>query len=629
MASQAAIPPELLARARADQVATLYSSWHRTTASMTLGAAILCTVLWDREAAATMALWFAAILANQAWRGLLARAWRRARPTIAEVGHWGAYWSVGSAIAGALWGLAAIVMFPASPPHQALLIVCLFSVVLGGLNLTAVYKPSFYSFVLAALVPLVARVAIEGDQVHLFTALVLLVVLVFVLSFGRQVNGLLTHSLAIRYANVDLIDELTAQSNAAESARAAAETANRAKSQFLAAASHDLRQPLHAMGLFSAALSARTRDPEMKPLAASIQTSVEALEMLFGQLLDLSRLDAGALVPERGEVALGPLFARLEADFMPQAAACGLALRVVPTAWSVDSDPVLLERILRNLIANALRYTRSGGVVLGARRRGASVRIDVIDSGIGIAAADCTRIFDEFVQIGSAARRDGGRGMGLGLAIVRRLCALLDHPLTVVSTSGRGSRFSVTVPRVAVRRRRVESIPPLEEPGTEVVSPLACFADRLIAIVDDDPVVVDAMCTLFASWGCRVAGGDDAPALLTAVGSEMPNLIVADLRLANGRSGIAAIGDLRRALGQITPALIVSGDTTDTAREETRAAGITMLAKPVVAVALRNAAIVAITDRTNAVHRLSPLSSPTIACVPAIVDRANLRRLAG
>ena len=628
MASQAAIAPELLARARADQVATLYASWHRTTASMTLGAAILCTVLWDHEAAATMALWFAAILANQAWRGLLARAWRRARPGIAEVGHWGAYWSVGSAIAGALWGLAAIVMFPASPPHQALLIVCLFSVVLGGLNLTAVYKPSFYSFVLAVLVPLVARVAIEGDQVHLFTALVLLVVLVFVLSFGRQVNGLLTNSLAIRYANVDLIDELTAQSHAAESARAAAETANRAKSQFLAAASHDLRQPLHAMGLFSAALSARTRDPEMKPLAASIQTSVEALEMLFGQLLDLSRLDAGALVPERGEVSLGPLFARLEADFMPQAAACGLALRVVPTAWSVDSDPILLERILRNLIANALRYTQSGGVVLGARRRGATVRVDVIDSGIGIAATDCDRIFDEFVQIGTAARRDGGRGMGLGLAIVRRLCALLDHPLAVVSTSGRGSRFSVTAPRVAVRRRRIETIPTLGEPGNDAVSASGCFAGRLIAIVDDDPVVVDAMCTLFASWGCRVAGGDDASAVLTTIGNEMPNLIVADLRLANGRSGIAAVGDLRRALGQITPALIVSGDTTDAAREETRAAGITMLAKPVVAVALRTAAIVAIADHTNAVHRLAPPSSPAIAAATAPGDRADLRRLA-
>ncbi len=224
MAASAAIAPPLLERARADQVATLYSSWHRTTASMTLG---------------------------------------RAAPPMRDACRWGNRWALGSTIAGALWGVAAIAMFPASPPYQALLIVCVFSVILGGLNLTAVYKPSFYGFALAALVPLIARVALEGGSVHLFTAIVLFVVLVFVLAFGRRVNDLLTHSLAIRYENVDLIGELTAQTRAAESARSAAETANRAKSQFLAAASHDLRQPLHAMGLFAAALAAKARDPEV------------------------------------------------------------------------------------------------------------------------------------------------------------------------------------------------------------------------------------------------------------------------------------------------------------------------------------------------------------------------------
>ena len=567
-----------------------------------------------------MGLWFGAILANQGWRGLLARAWHRACPGIADAPRWGRYWSVGSAIAGGLWGVAATVMFPASPPHQALLIVCLFSVVLGGLNLTAVYKPSFYGFVLAALVPLIARVALESGQVYLFTALVLFVVLVFVLSFGRQVNDLLTQSLAIRYENVDLIGELTAQSRAAESARAAAETANRAKSQFLAAASHDLRQPLHAMGLFSAALSARTRDPEMKPLARSIQTSVEALEALFGQLLDLSRLDAGALKPDRGEVPLGPLFARLEADFAAQAVACGLALRVVPTAWSVDSDPLLLERILRNLVANALRYTRSGGVLVGARRRGAAVRIDVIDTGIGIAASDRQRIFDEFVQVGALARRETGRGMGLGLAIVRRLGALLEHPLELDSNPGRGSRFSLTTARVALRRRRNEPAPALREASVDSL-PAAHFVGRCVAIVDDDTVVVDAMCTLFASWGCRVAGASDAATAASACGSAAPDLVVADLRLSNGRSGIEAIGELRRVFGQVIPALIVSGDTSDAAREETRAAGITLLTKPVVAAALRAAAesLIAGSER----DRGTPAPSACTSTVTSPVDATS------
>lgn len=586
--TSAAIAPPLLARARADQVATLYGSWHRTTGSMVLGAVILCVVLWDQESPQVMVVWFAAILANQAWRGWLARAYRRAAPAAADAARWGNRWAAGSTIAGALWGAAAIAMFPASPPHQALLIVCVFSVILGGLNLTAVYKPSFYGFALAALLPLIARVAFEGGNVHAFTALVLFVVLVFVLGSGRRVNELITHSLAIRYENVDLIAELTAQTRAAESARAAAETANRAKSQFLAAASHDLRQPLHAMGLFAAALAARARDPEAKPLVASIHASVEALENLFAQLLDLSRLEAGALRPDRADVALDPLFERVAADFAPTAAAHGLALRVVATSGVVDSDPLLLERIVRNLVANALRYTRTGGVVLGARRRGGALRIDVVDTGVGIAAADRDRIFDEFVQVGAAARHAGGRGMGLGLAIVRRLCALLGHPLDVVSRAGRGSRFSVTAPRVAPRRRRVE--PMLAQPAAAPSVAAAGFRGRRIVVIDDDPAVVAAMQALFASWGADVVGSGDALAALAALGSAPVDLIVADLRLGDGASGIDALERLRDAEGRATPALVVSGDTSEAARAEAQAAGVTLLSKPVVAATLKAAA---------------------------------------
>ncbi len=596
MSPLAAIEAPLLARARADQVATLYASWHRTTASMVLGALILCTVLWDRQDIWAMTIWFAVILANQAWRGALVRAYQRARPGISAAPRWGAYWAVGSTLAGALWGIAAIAMYPASPPHEALLIVCLFSVILGGLNLTAVYKPSFYGFVLAALVPLIVRVAFEGDQVHLFTALVLGVVLAFVLAFGRQVNDVLTQSLAMRYENVDLIAELRAQSDAAESARTAAESANRAKSQFLAAASHDLRQPLHAMGLFATALAAKARDPELRPLVKSIHASVEALEHLFGELLDLSRLEAGMLRPTRADVALAPLFQRLSIDFAPQVAANRLTLRFVATRLVVDSDPLLLERILRNLVANALRYTELGGIVVGARRCGNSVRIDVIDTGVGIAEGDRERVFDEFVQLSATPRRHaGGRGMGLGLAIVRRLSALLGHSLELSSIRDRGSRFSIVVPR-AVAPSGAAAKPPPAAP----IAVGALFAGRRIVVVDDDPAVIAAMRALFTSHGARVAGGEDATSALAVLRTgEGPHpcgadLIVADLRLAGGASGLDAVAALRNALGRPTPALIVSGDTGQSARAEVRKAGIRMLAKPVVAATLEHAAAMAL-----------------------------------
>jgi two-component system, sensor histidine kinase len=581
----AALPPTLLARARADQVHQLYRQWHRTTASMVFGALLLCTVLWGHAPPEWMAAWFAAILANQAWRGILTRAYRRARPPLSDASRWGRRWAAGSAVAGTLWGVAAVAMYPASPAHEALLIVCLFGVVMGGLNLTAVWKDSFYGFVVPALVPLIVRVALEGDRPHLFTALVMGIVLAFVLAYGRELNGLLTASLAMRHENLDLITELQAQKHAADAARAAAETANRAKSQFLAAASHDLRQPLHALGLFAAALAMRTRATEVAPLVQSIRASVEALEGLFAQLLDLSRLDAGALAPRLGAVALAPLFARVAADVAPQAAAAGLELHVAPTSLAVQSDPVLLERIVRNFAANAIAYTRAGGVLLGARRVGGAVRIDVVDTGIGIVAADRERIFEEFVQAAPGTRPHGtGRGLGLGLAIVRRLAALLRHPVETASVPGRGSRFSVRVPRAAAGPRAADA------PARERRAGAGCrdlqLAGRHVVVVDDDAAVVDAMVALFDAWGATVVPAGDAAGAIDALDARGADLIVADLRLADGASGVDAVHRLRQALGRTTPAVIVSGDLSENARLEVRRAGLTLLAKPLVADAL-------------------------------------------
>jgi CheY-like chemotaxis protein len=241
----------------------------------------------------------------------------------------------------------------------------------------------------------------------------------------------------------------------------------------------------------------------------------------------------------------------------------------------------MLERILRNLIANALRYTEAGGVVVGVRRRGGTLRIDVVDSGVGIAAPDRERVFDEFVQLGSRPRADA-RGMGLGLAIVRRLARLLDHQIELASVPGRGSRFSICVPSSSARRVRTE-------PRTAVAPAGAPFVDRCVVVIDDDPAVIAAMRALFGAWGARVSGFADAPSALAAR-EGAPDLIVADLRLAEGASGVDTIGALRKRFGAGIPALVVSGDTSSAARSEVAAAGVTLLAKPVVAATLRRAA---------------------------------------
>ena len=583
MAASATFVPSALARAHADQVAQLYAGWHRTSVSMLLGATLLCLVLWGEASPWWMAAWVALIVANQAWRGLLARAWSRQQPGIGATRRWGRYWSLGSTLAGALWGCAALAMYPASPPHQALLIVCIFGVVLGGLNLTAVYRPSFYGFALPALVPLIARVALEGDQVHLYTALVMTVVLGFILAFGHQLNDVLTRSLAMRYENVDLIEELKGKSRAAHEARAAAEAANRTKSQLLAAASHDLRQPLHALGLYSAALAARASGAEWRPLVGSVQRAVAALEGQFEQLLDLSRLETGAVTPTPARVAVGPLLARVTDELQPQADAKGLALRVAATRVVVRSDAAMLERVIRNLVANAIRYTDTGGILIGARSRGTHVAIDVIDTGIGIAPEHHACIFEEFYQVRDGRSDRATKGMGLGLAIVRRLAALLEHRIEVASRVGRGSRFSVIAPRAAgAADLRVRPAHHHRFPAARPAP--ASIAGALVGVIDDDPASVDAMAALYETWGAQVAGGADADAVLTALGDaeRYPDLVVADLRLAAGGSGIDAVHRLRDELGMAVPALIVSGDIGAAAERDARAAGLMLLPKPVV-----------------------------------------------
>ena len=582
------IPRAVRARARADQVAQLYASWQRTTISMLLGAALLAFVLWDHVAPAMVVGWFGLIVLNQAWRGLLADAWRRKQPGLEATRRWGRYWWIGSAFAGGLWGLAAVAMFPASPAYQSLLIVCLFSVVLGGLNLTAVYRPAFYGFVLPALVPLIVRVALEGDEVHWYIALVMSVVLAFVLAFGHQLNDVLTRSLAMRYENLDLIEELRAKSRAANEARASAEAANRSKSQLLAAASHDLRQPLHALGLYIAALAARAQEQAWQPLVSSIQRAVAALEGQFEQLLDLSRLEAGALTPSLARVSLAPLFARIADELRPNGDHKGVELRVADTRLAVRSDPALLERMVRNLVANAIRYTERGGVLLGARRVGGSVAIDVVDTGVGIPSALQSRIFEEFYQVRDRHTSRAHAGLGLGLAIVRRLATLLDHRVEVASRVGRGSRFRILAEAAApapVKRGCAV--------GSRGERAAASLSGAVVAVVDDDPYAVDAMIALFETWGACVAGGSALPDVLDALGrlERYPDLLVADLRLAEGEDGIEVVHRLRDELGVVVPALLVSGDTSPSAERDARVAGLPLLGKPVVPAALHAAAV--------------------------------------
>ena len=359
------------------------------------------------------------------------------------------------------------------------------------------------------------------------------------------------------------------------------ELANLAKSRFLAAASHDLRQPMHALGLFISQLRVRLDAAERDLVIGRIDTSLAAMNELFDALLDISKLDAGVLAPKRMDFPIAQLLGRIENTFAAAARQKGLTLKVGPSGSWVRTDFILLERILLNLVANALRYTRRGDVGVSCHEGFDEVRIDVSDSGIGIAEDEQRKIFGEFYRV-PESERDGARGLGLGLAIVERLGRLLDHPIELSSKPGEGSCFSIRVPAVAI---------PGKPDAPQLVAPEISdrLTGKLIVVIDDDELVRDATDRLLQSWGCEtviVASASDGQAAIAGY-EQRPDLIISDYRLAGGNTGLEAIAELRTTLGGSIPALLISGDTSPDRLREVRESGFHLLHKPVGPAALR------------------------------------------
>ncbi|MBL8446658.1 MAG: response regulator [Zoogloeaceae bacterium] len=352
-----------------------------------------------------------------------------------------------------------------------------------------------------------------------------------------------------------------------------AERATLAKSRFLAAASHDLRQPMHALGLFISELAQHAHATETRRLVRQIAASAEAMENLLDSLLDISKLDAGVFKPNIRAFPLQPLLDRLAVDFTPMAEERRLHLRVRPTTQWVESDPALLERILINLVSNAVRYTQEGGILVACRARGNQLRIEVRDSGVGIAKEAQERIFQEFVQLENAERARN-KGLGLGLAIVRRLTDLLGHSLSLRSRLGAGSVFAIEVP--AAEAQGNPSLPEGERaPGD--------LAGTRIAIVDDDPLALTSLHSLLLSWGCQVFPADSHENLMMELATRgiLPQVVISDYRLRGPRTGIDVIQALRNRFGPTMPAILISGDTAAETLRQAQEEGLVLLHKPV------------------------------------------------
>ena len=361
-----------------------------------------------------------------------------------------------------------------------------------------------------------------------------------------------------------------------------AERANTAKSRFFASASHDLRQPLHALGLFGEALKQRVSSSELQTLASQISSSISSLETLLNALLDVSRLDAGTIEVRKRHFPASQLFDHIRQQFEGPAAAKGLKLRVRPTSWILFSDPVLLERILINLVSNALRYTQDGRIVVAGRKRGNSLLIQVWDTGIGIPKSALDTIFEEFVQLNNP-ERDREKGLGLGLAIVSRTVSLLGLRISVQSRVGHGSVFSLEVP-LGSRHQ----ISPVESPSLALA---ASLQQRLAVVVDDEVPILRAMESLFKTWGVGLVtarSAEEALAQLRQLGSA-PDFLITDYSLGDNTNGIEVARRFRSVFGAGLPVLVLTGDTAPDTMQRITEAGFKIMYKPVRPARLRAA----------------------------------------
>ncbi len=360
-----------------------------------------------------------------------------------------------------------------------------------------------------------------------------------------------------------------------------AEQATNAKSRFIAAASHDLRQPLHAIGLFTATLQRRTKGAELQPMVDDLAQAVAVMARLFDSLLDISRLDSGTLRAEPRPFQLDRFFAQVAAEYFDAAEKKSLRLHVRPTHAVVVSDELLLHRLLANLVANAIRYTNEGTVMICGRRRGADILIEVRDSGIGILSDRQKDIFEEFYQIGNVAR-DRSLGLGLGLAIVSRLARLLGTKVWVRSAPGRGSVFSLSVPC----GEEADVVTPAEPP--EIMErPRA--SSLAVLVVDDDPLVLSGHRALLEELGCEVKtaedGGSAQAALMTF--ADKPVLVFCDLWLPGDQNGIDVLSKLTALTSAPISGILISGDTRPETIQAAKAAGYPLLHKPVSPAKLR------------------------------------------
>ena len=555
-------------RSALEQIHALFGAVTVGVCGAAIGAIILTAVLYHLGYNGHAALAWATYMSLCALGHiLLGGFYRRSRAVGDQWRAWALWFTLISFCEGIGLGWAPLGLATGGRLDVELLVLLVtLSIAAGAIPVFGSYLPAFLACFVPATFPYEVASTLSHDPVKRAASVLVLVYILGMGSVGIMTNRRFKQLTGLRIQTEKMAADLLRQKEIAEQA-------SLAKSTFLAAASHDLRQPVHALGLFVGALRGIAMAPEGRRLIEQIDLSVTAMDGLFTALLDISRLDAGVVAVQPRPFAIRSLLDRISRDHAEEARAKGVSLVWKDSTAIVETDPVLMERILRNLVSNAARYTDRGRIVIGCRRRGGMASVQVWDTGRGIPRDQQERVFQEYYQLGNP-ERDRTKGLGLGLAIVRRLTDLLECKLTLRSELGRGSCFEVAIPLAGT------ALAP-SEPALEGLS--GALAHGLIVVIDDESAIRDAMSTLLAGWGhevIAVGSGDEAMQHLSTCPTR-PALVICDYRLRGDENGVGVIERLRSEYNDNIPAMLITGDTAPGCLAEAQQTGLLLLHKPV------------------------------------------------
>lgn len=529
------------------------------------GIASLLATFWHSDVSRIFLCVWAAFGLVQVYFALhFVRGFWRDRERVARVRIWIRRWTVLATCAGFIWGVAgAVFLVPVSGILQVVTIAVIVAVTFASWPVYSSWMPALTFFTLLSLAPMTISVAAQYGVSQTIMALVLLVVTVFILYSGRRLNEMMLSSILMDDENRRLVERLKREVNRTEAARRATQEESESRARFFAAANHDLRQPLQAMGIYLDILKRRAT-PQTAPVIEQVATTMGVISTLVEQVLEVTRMEFGRLEIHPEVIGIPALLQEVDREFRPIAEKKGLRFRVRPIDASVRTDPLMLRRALKNLITNAIRYTDKpqGEIVVAARRLGhARVSIGVYDSGPGLSKADCTKIFETFYR-GAAGKASTASGFGLGLSIVKGICRQLDIGLSVGSRLGRGSVF-----RLVLDVSEAEQVRLFEEApaGRSAIRPFA----GTVALLEDNAFVQTAMRDALESWGSSVVSEEQPTetfwsAVEAAAKEKSPLVLISDYNLGEGApTGLAAAGILEKRLGRAVPAVLITAVSRD------------------------------------------------------------------